>query len=72
MEMLRLRLWRLAAGLTQAQAARHLGMSHLTLGYLENGRLAAGERDRERLRAAFGEHAERMFDEVGDGLETAL
>ena len=35
--MLRLRLWRLSNGLTQAQAARRLGMSHLTLGYLENG-----------------------------------
>jgi transcriptional regulator with XRE-family HTH domain len=71
MEMLRLRLWRLAAGLTQAQAARHLGMSHLTLGYLESGRLAASERDLERLRAVFGDRAERMFDEVGDGLEVA-
>ena len=69
--MFRLRLWRLAAGLTQAQAARHPGMSHLTLGYLENGRLARRARSRT-LRAAFGEQAERMFDEVGDGLETAL
>jgi transcriptional regulator with XRE-family HTH domain len=69
--MLRLRLWRLTAGLTQAQAARRLGMSHLTLGYLESGRLAVGERDLERLRAVFGDRAERMFEEIGDGLEVA-
>ena len=43
-------------------------MSHLTLGYLENGRLAPSQRDLERLRSVFGEHAERMFEEVGDGL----
>jgi transcriptional regulator with XRE-family HTH domain len=69
--MLRLRLWRLSARLTQAEAARRLGMSHLTLGYLESGRLAASERDRERLRSFFGDRAERMFEEVGDGLEVA-
>jgi hypothetical protein len=46
-------------------------MSHLTLGYLESGRLAASERDLERLRAVFGDRAERMLDEVGDGLEVA-
>jgi transcriptional regulator with XRE-family HTH domain len=48
--MLRLRLWRLSEGLTQAEAARQLGMSHLTLGYLETGRLAPGPRDLDRLR----------------------
>jgi len=53
----------------QAQAARHLGMSHLTHGYLESGRLSASERDLERLRTVFGDRAERMFDEVGDVLE---
>jgi transcriptional regulator with XRE-family HTH domain len=62
--MLRLRLWRLSEGLTQAEAARQLGMSHLTLGYLETGRLAPGPRDLDRLRTAFGEHPERMFDEI--------
>jgi len=67
--MLRLRLWRLAARLTQAEAARRLGMSHLTLGYLESGRLAPGKRDLERMRGIFGDQAERMFQEVGDGLE---
>jgi transcriptional regulator with XRE-family HTH domain len=70
--MLRLRLWRLAAGLTQAEAARQLGMSHLTLGYLETGRLAASERDLERLRAIFGDDAQRMFEDVGDGLGVSL
>ncbi len=69
--MLRLRLWRLTTGLTQTQAARQLGMSHLTLGYLERGRLKASARDLERLRAVFGDQAERMFDEVSDGLGVA-
>jgi len=69
--MLRLRLWRLAEGLTQAQAARRLGMSHLTLGYLETGRLKPGDRDLERLRAVFGDQAARMFDRVGHEIEEA-
>lgn len=69
--MLRLRLWRLFGGLTQAEAARQLGMSHLTLGYLENGRLVPNQRDLERLRAVFGADAERMFEEAGDGLGVA-
>lgn len=69
--MLRLRLWRLSEGLTQAEAARRLGMSHLTLGYLESGRLRPGERDLERLRAAFGDQAARMFDQVGHDVEEA-
>jgi transcriptional regulator with XRE-family HTH domain len=52
--MLRLRLTRLSRGLSQAEMARQLRMSHLTLGYLENGRLAPSQRDLERLRAVFG------------------
>jgi hypothetical protein len=40
-------------------------MSHLTLGYLESGRLRPGERDLERLRAVFGDQAGRMFERVG-------
>ena len=70
-KLLRLRYWRLSRGLSQAEAARQLGMSHLTLGYLENGRLAPGPRDRERLRSFFGEHSERMLEEVGDDLGVA-
>jgi transcriptional regulator with XRE-family HTH domain len=66
--LLRLRLTRLSRGFSQTEMARQLGMSHLTLGYLENGRLAPSQRDLERLRIVFGEHAERMFEEVGDGL----
>lgn len=69
--MLRLRLWRLSEGLTQAEAARRLGMSHLTLGYLESGRLQPGERDLERLRSVFGDQAARMFDRVGHDIEEA-
>ncbi len=67
--MLRLRLWRLANGMTQVEAARRLRISHLTLGYLETGRLRPMRRDLERLRRAFGDQAERLFDEIGDGLE---
>jgi len=44
-------------------------MSHLRLGYLESGRLRPTERDVERLRRSFGDQAERLFDEIGDGLE---
>lgn len=69
--MLRLRFWRLSEGLTQAKAARRLGMSHLTLGYLESGRLRPGKRDLGRLRAVFGNQADRMFDRVGHGIEEA-
>lgn len=69
--MLRLRLWRLTQGLTQAEAARRLGMSHLTLGYLETGRLKASQRDLERLHAVFGDRAERMLEPVRDALEVA-
>jgi len=44
-------------------------MGHLTLSYLETGRLKPTGRDLERLRRAFGDPAERLFDEIGDGLE---
>jgi transcriptional regulator with XRE-family HTH domain len=66
--VLRLRFWRLAQGLTQVEAARRLRMSHLTLSYLETGRLKPAGSDLERLRRAFGDQAERLFDEIGDGL----
>lgn len=69
--MRRLRLWRLSRGLSQAQAARELGINHLTLGYLESGRLSPSSRDLKRLRRTFGAHTERMFDEAGDGLEVS-
>jgi len=67
--MLRLRLWRLTECLTQVEAARRLGMSHLTLGYLESGRLAPNAKDLDRLRQVFGHQADRMFEEVGHDLE---
>lgn len=51
--MLRLRLWRLTNGFSQSEAARRLGMSQLTYGYLESGRLAPSERLRTLLRAFF-------------------
>jgi hypothetical protein len=46
-------------------------MSHLTLGYLETGRLAPSDRDRDRLRQVFGNDADRMFEVVGHDLEGA-
>jgi transcriptional regulator with XRE-family HTH domain len=69
--MLRLRFWRLSRGLSQSEAARQLGMSHLTLGYLETGRLAPSPRDIDRLRQVFGNQAERMFETVSHGVEDA-
>jgi transcriptional regulator with XRE-family HTH domain len=70
--MLRLRFWRLACGLSQSEAARQLGMSHLTLGYLENGRLSPSPRDMERLRQVFGEQADRMFETVSHDIEETV
>jgi transcriptional regulator with XRE-family HTH domain len=66
--MLRIKLLRLDSGLTQIEAARRLGMSHLTFGYLETGRLAPTSRDLERLRRHFGDRADSMFEEVGSDL----
>lgn len=67
--MLRLRFWRLSSGFSQAEAARRLGMSHLTLGYLETGRLRPSPRDRERLERFFGPAADRLFEEIAAGIE---
>jgi transcriptional regulator with XRE-family HTH domain len=69
--MLRLRFWRLSKGVTQIEAARLLGMSHLTFAYLESGRLQPTRRDLERLRRLFGDRAPLLFEEIEDGLEVA-
>ena len=62
--MLRLRVWRLSKGLTQVNAARKLGMNHLTFGYLESGRLRPTEKDLERLRSHFGSQTTSLFEEI--------
>jgi len=62
--VLRLMAWRLLNGLNQVQAARRLGMSHLTLGYLESGRMKPTERDLRRLARHFGDRASALFEEV--------
>jgi transcriptional regulator with XRE-family HTH domain len=69
--MLQIRLWRLANRLSQVQAARLLGMSHLTYGYLESGRLQPTARDRQRLKLHFGESAKTLFDRVRPDAEIA-
>lgn len=62
--MLKLMAWRLVKGLSQAEAARLLGMSHLTLGYLESGRMRPSERDLRRLARHFGELSASLFEEA--------
>jgi transcriptional regulator with XRE-family HTH domain len=64
--MLRLRLWRLAKGLSQLEAARRLGMSQLTYGYLESGRLTVSEKLQRRLQTTFGSDAATILERVKD------
>lgn len=52
--MLTLKLWRVMEGLSQEEAARRIGISQLTLSYLESGRLVPNEKLRSRLEAHFG------------------
>ena len=62
--MLRFKLWRLQNGLTQANAARRLGIGESTLALLESGRMRPTTAQRELLRATFGREAESLFEPV--------
>lgn len=53
--------WRKEQGLTQKEAALHVGIPHLTYRLIENGRLEPSPRDWDALRAQFGPDAERMI-----------
>ena len=67
--MLRLKLWRIQQGLTQAQAARRIGMGESTLAVLETGRLRPTFAQRETLRRTFGKDTEELFEPVRDRVE---
>ena len=67
--MIRLKLWRLQEGLTQADAAKRLGMGESTLAVLESGRLRPTIAQLARLRAVFGEQAVTLFDQVRDRVD---
>lgn len=67
--MLRIKLWRLQSGLTQAQAAHRLGIGESTLAMLESGRLAPSPQQIARLQAFFGEQARTLFEPVRDRID---
>ena len=67
--MIRLKLWRLQEGLTQAEAAKRLGIGESTLAVLESGRLRPTAAQIARLRAVFGEQTATLFDQVRDRVD---
>lgn len=67
--MIRLKLWRLQEGLTQAEAAKRLGIGESTLAVLESGRLRPTAAQLIRLGAVFGEQAAALFDHVRDRVD---
>ncbi|MHB8145241.1 MAG: helix-turn-helix transcriptional regulator [Vulcanimicrobiaceae bacterium] len=67
--MIRLKLWRLQQHLTQAEAARALGIGESSYAILESGRLRPTAGQRERLRAYFGELTDSLFDPVSERVE---
>ena len=70
--MLRLKFWRLQQELTQAQAARRLGIGESTLAILESGRLRPTARQLEILRRTFGASTVGLFESIEDQTEVAL
>lgn len=67
--MIRLKLWRLQEGLTQADAAKRLGIGESTLAVLESGRLRPTAAQLTRLSVVFGEQAAALFDQVRDRVD---
>ena len=67
--MLKFKLWRLQEGLTQEEAAGHLGIGVSTLAILESGRLRPTTRQIEQLRRTFGASAEALFEPVSERIE---
>lgn len=67
--MLRLKWWRLQQSLTQAQAARRIGVGESTLAILETGRLRPTVRQLEILRRTFGNDTETLFDPIQERVE---
>lgn len=67
--MIRLKLWRLQEGLTQAEAAKQLGIGESTLAVLESGRLRPTAAQLTHLHAVFGEQVAALFDQVRDHVD---
>ena len=67
--MIRLKLWRLQAGLTQREAAARLGIGESTYGFLESGRMHPSPRSCERLACSFPDPA-RLFEPVRERIES--
>lgn len=67
--MIRLKLWRLQHGLTQADAARWLGIGESSLAMLESGRLRPTRGQMTLLRQRFGPTADSLFDPVSERVE---
>ncbi|MGA8098216.1 MAG: helix-turn-helix transcriptional regulator [Candidatus Cybelea sp.] len=70
--MIRLKLWRLQAKLTQAEAARQLGVGESTLAMLETGRLRPTQGQLEVLRKSFGLETDTLFESVRERVGTPL
>lgn len=69
--MLRLKLWRLQARLTQREAAARLGIGESTYGFLESGRMLPSRAQLERLACSFRDPA-RLFEHLADQSEAPL
>jgi transcriptional regulator with XRE-family HTH domain len=70
--MIRLKLWRLQQGMTQAQAARRVGIGESTLAMLESGRLRPTPGQIDHLRATFGAEVNSIFDPVQERVGGAV
>jgi transcriptional regulator with XRE-family HTH domain len=69
--MLRLKLWREQAGLTQREAAARLGIGESTYGFLESGRMQPSRAQLLRLARSFTDPA-RLFEPVREKIESKL
>lgn len=67
--MIRLKLWRLQQNLTQAEAARRLGIGESSLAVLETGRLRPTPGQHELLRRYFGAITDTLFEPVQERIE---
>jgi transcriptional regulator with XRE-family HTH domain len=67
-----IKIWRLVSGLSQPEASRRLGMSHVTYGYLERGTLAPTRRHLQKLRSVFGPDADRALEPARSPLEEVV
>lgn len=67
--MIRLKLWRMQRRLTQAEAARAIGISESSYVILESGRLRPTARQLRQIRNYFGRSTDSLFDPVSESVE---